>query len=456
MIKKIGFLKQICFVLAILSIAVLTSGCSLRSTTTTAPKKIVIWGFDDPDVWKPVIKEASKKVKGYDIQYVQRTYDANYENDSLNSILAGQGPDIWAIPSDSVYRHKDQLAPMPDTIAKTYNLDDNYVPAIKQTGYLDGKIYAISPSIDTLAIFYNSNMLSQIQTEYNTNRSLSAEQKKAANAALTASSFPTWTKLVETVNTITQRSGNTITRSGIALGTSNNVSRADDILYALMLQNETKMTSDAIDTATFNLPTDQNSAPGKSSLDFYRSFSDPNSPNYSWNSSMPNDVEAFANGQTAMMINFGSTTGYLAQKYPNFKYKKTSLPQLTLEPAKFVDYASFVAFTVPKISPNSSQSWGIIDTLMGAAADGYLSATGSASSRTKKNFVANLADRNTSNPGNVQAQTAKTWTKGRYPNEIDSIIMEAIGSVSGGAGDSQAALDLASTKATEYLRRTSW
>lgn len=453
---KAGILKKISLALSILILATLVSGCSLRSTTTSAPKRIVIWGFDDPDVWKPVIKEAQKSASGFDIQYVQKTYDANYETDSLNSILAGQGPDVWALPSDSVYRHKDQLAPMPDNLAKNINLNDDFVPAIKQTGYFDNKLFALSPVVDTLMLFYNTKLLDTIQEEYSSNKSLSSEDRRTISASLSASAFPTWTKLVETTKLATKRNGNAIVRSGIALGASNNVSRADDILYALMLQNGTKMTSDAIDTATFNLPSDKSSAPGKASLDFFRSFSDPNSPNYSWNSSMPSDLEAFAAGQTAMMINFGSTSNTLAQKYPDFKYKKTSLPQLTADANGITDYASFVTFAVPKLSANTTPAWSVISALVGNAADGYASAVGISSAAKKKNFTPAVADRDTSNPGGLQAQTAETWNKGRYPANIDQIILAAIGSVADGAGSSQAALDLASTKATEFLRRTSW
>ena len=450
MIRKIGF------VLSILMLATLTSGCSLRSAAPTVSKTITIWGFDDPDVWKPVIKDASKALSGYDVKYVQKSLDANYENDSLNSIMSGSGPDVWAMPSDWVYRHRDKLASMPDAQVKTTNIDTVFAPIVKSTGLIDNKLYALSPTVDTLMVYYNPKLFDQALEEYNSNRSLTSDQRKVISKYLSGNALPTWTDLTEASKYLTKKNGATIDRSGIALGTSNNVSSAPDILSALMLQNETKMTSDNIDTATFNLPTQKNSAPGKASLDFYRSFSDPSSPNYSWNSSMPNDVEAFATGKAAMMIGYESLVNTFSQKYPQFSYKKLALPQLTNNSADIKDYASYTTFTVPALSHFPTQAWQLIGTLCGDSASGYATSLRISPSTKKNNFEKNIADRDTSNPGLIQVQTAVSWNKGRYPVNINQIFSETIQAVANGQGNSQSALDLASTKVTELLRKKTW
>jgi len=55
----------------------------------------------------------------------------------------------------------------------------------------------------------------------------------------------------------------------------------------LMLQNQTKMISEDLGQASFNLPTKDSSGkdiyPGTKALDFYTSYSNPSSPNYTWN-----------------------------------------------------------------------------------------------------------------------------------------------------------------------------
>lgn len=453
---KFALVKKVGLVLSVLALATLVSGCSVRTTTPAPAKVITVWGFDDPDVWKPMIKDASKTVKGYEITYVQKSLDANYEIDSLNSILSGKGPDVWAIPSDWTYRHLDKITPMPDSQAKAINLDDQFVPVIKQNGYINNKIYSLAPTVDTLMVYYNAKLFDQVQSEYSSNKSLTSDQKKVINKYLSGGSLPTWTDLVEASKYITKKSGDTIERSGIALGTSNNVGRATDVLYALMLQNETKMTSDNFDTATFNLPTDKNADPGKASLDFFRSFSDPGSPNYSWNSSMPSDIEAFTSGKTAMMIGYESLINTFSQKYPDFKYKRYPLPQLTNDSSGIKDYASYTTFVVPKLSAYPTQAWQVIGALVGNSSSSYSTSVRVASSVKKKNFTPSIAERASSNPGTIQAQTATAWTKGRYPLNVNQIFAEMIQSVASGAGDSKSALDLASSKTTDLLRKATW
>lgn len=453
---KFALVKKVGLVLSVLALATLVSGCSVRTTTPVAAKVITVWGFDDPDVWKPVIKDAAKTTKGYEIKYVQKPLDSSYEINSLNSIMSGTGPDVWAISSDWVYRHKDKIAPMPDAQAKAINLDEQFVPVIKQNGYINNKIYSLAPTVDTLMVYYNAKLFDQAQSEYSANKSLTSDQKKVISKYLSTVSMPTWTDLVEASKYITKKNGDTIERSGIALGTSNNVSRATDILYALMLQNETKMTSDNFDTATFNLPTDKNADPGKASLDFFRSFSDPGSPNYSWNSSMPSDIEAFTSGKTAMMIGYESLINTFSQKYPDFKYKRYSLPQLTNDSAGIKDYSTYTTFVVPKLSAYPAQAWQLINTLITTSSSSYSTSVRVTSSAKKKNFVPSISDRASSNPGTIQAQTATAWTKGRYPLSVNQIFAELIQSVADGRGDVKSSLDLSSTKVTELLRKETW
>jgi ABC-type glycerol-3-phosphate transport system substrate-binding protein len=453
---KFGLLKKISLVLSILILATLTSGCGLTSSSNSTPKVLTIWGFDDPDVWKPLINNVSQTLTNYKINYVQKPLDGNYEVSSLNSMMSGEGPDVWAIPSDWVLRHLDQIAPMPDAQAKTVNLDEQFVPVIKQNGFFNGKIYSLSPTVDTLAIYYNPVLFDQALEEINANPSISDDAKKTATGLLSGDPPLTWTNLVDTSKFVTKKSGSTIQRSGIALGTSNNVSRATDILYALMLQNNTKMTSDNIDTATFNLPTQGNPAPGKASLDFFRSFSDPHSPNYSWNSSMPNDVEAFATGKTAMIVGYDSLANTFMQKYPDFKYNKFPFPQLTNEAAGIKDYAQYITFVVPKLSLYPAAAWQLIGMLSGDLSSDYATSLRLTTSTQKTDFVANIQDRGGDTLSSTQAQTATTWAKGRFPSSVNQVFSELIQGVANGTGDTKSALDLASTKVTDLFRKTTW
>ena len=455
-----NFFKPISLVVLLVFIAVATSGCSLfGSKTPAAPKVITIWGFDDEDVWKPFVKDLSGTVKGYEIKYVKKTLNSSYENDSLNSILSAQGPDVWAVPNDWVYRHKDKLASMPDSLTKDLNLDEQFVPAVKESGVIDGRIYSLSPSVDTLMIFYNEKLIETALEEVNANNKIFSDVSKT-NREIIAQPFDTWDHLVSKIRLVTKRSGNDIVRSGAAIGTSNNVSVSEKLLYALMLQNDVSMTSEKIDLATFNLPSSTaagtTETPGKKALDFYKSFSDPNSPDYTWSSSMPNDVDAFLSGKTAMIFANKSLANYIAQKNPDFKYKTAPFPQVGTDYNKVIDFASFNTFVVPAISRYPDVAWQVVNLLSVSMADSYSRTIGISSSKKKKDFEPTIDRDSGSSLGSTQAQTAHTWVKGRYPEAVDSIFNDVINNVATQGQDTQTALDLAAAKVTELLRKESW
>ena len=161
--------------------AVTLTGCG-TSTSTSVDKSLVIWGFQDEDVFASIIEDfkSNSSYSNLKITYVKKSLDDYYENDSLNSILSGQGPDVWAIPNDWVYRHKDKLASFPDTIFT--DGDTKIVPAdyfasvVQSDGFFDNKVYAMTPAIDVLRIYYNPTLIDAAQDRIRNNESLSEDQ----------------------------------------------------------------------------------------------------------------------------------------------------------------------------------------------------------------------------------------------------------------------------------------
>ena len=465
------FIKNFAYLLVATSIATMVSGCSLRSKTSdTTPKVFTIWSFETEDTWKPVIKDLQKQLSGYEIKYFQKKLDDSYENDALNSIMSGQGPDIWAIPNDWIYRHKDKLAAAPDSVVSQLKLDDKFVPAIKQSSMFDGKLYSLSPFVDSLTIFYNQKLIDQTIEEYDASHQTKPTQSEAEKEAVRAEkrrvttllSQPasTWTNFAEIVRLITKKDGNTVVRSGAALGTSTNIKKSVDILYAMMLQNGTEMTSDDLKLGTFSLPQNANTglpdAPAKRAIDFYTSFSNPSSPNYSWSADMPNDIDALAQGKVAMIFSTNSLVAYYAQNYPNFKYKKSSLPQIGDNDTNVVDYGTFYSFVVPKLSNNTATAWSMVSAL-GQNQYGFADILRLPSSKKMTDTTPSLTARTgESNPGRIQAQTAKVWVKGRYPQAADTIFKSTIDKVNAEPANSQALLDTAAVNLTNLLKKSDW
>lgn len=442
--------------------SVALSGCSIlpqkKATVDPNASKLVVWSFEDEDVWKPVKKSFESANKGYTLVYQKQTFDANYENRVLNSMLATRKPDVWAMPNDWVYRHKEKLYPMPDTLAKTVKMDDQFVPAVKQSVYFNNKTYALTPSVEPLMVYYNPAILTSTLADLRIELKDDKEEKTRVENLL--KDVPsTWTEFTEAAKLLTKTDGNTITTSGLALGTSK-ISLAPDITYLLMLQNETDILSKEYTLSMFNLPkattvgADDN--PGKRAMEFYTSFADPGSENYTWNDELGNDVDAFASGKVAMILGYSDLQNYFAQKYPEFKYKKAFAPQVSQDESKIVDFAKFQAFGVSTLSMNPGLGWNIVYTLSTSQSSTFSSATRQYTSAKSKDYNISITQRKGNNPEKLSLATAKSLVKGRYPIDFDAAIREAINNVNTGTQDANTALDLAASKTTESLRKTDW
>lgn len=453
MFKNISKIIGYICIAALFSVAL--SGCGKTATPTT--NKIVVWSFEDSDVWKPVIQQFQAKNKSYTVVYEKQTFDSNYENRVLNSVLSGGTPDVWAMPNDWVYRHKDQLAPMPENTAKTVDLGSQFVPSIKESVYFNNKIYALSPSAEPLMVYYNPKIFSAALDDIN-NTSKDKDFKKRANTLLQEPP-KTWSDFNEAVKLLTKKDGTTITQSGVALGTSK-ISNATDILYLMMLQNETDILSSDYSLSTFNLPKDTSTGvgdiPGKRALEFYTSYSNPASQNYSWNDSLGNDVDAFGAGRAAMIFGYSSLQNTLLQKYPNLTYRKNYVPQVYIDSSKIKDFARFNAFGVNKLSKNTAAGWALVNSLVNDSGDSFTSGARLYTSKKASNYDISINGRTGNNPEKLELATADSLVKGRFPEEFDAYMRDAIDGVNSGAQNSRAALDLATTKTTDLLRLKGW
>lgn len=450
--------KSISYLIAAVFFSIALSGCGSTTTTNPNAKKVRVWSFEDPSVWKPIIQSFQNKASGYTLDYTQQTLDAGYENRVLNSILSGDGPDVWSMPNDWVYRHKDKLTPMPASMTKTFSIDQ-FVPSIKESVVFNNNIYALSPSSQPLMVYYNPKLFSGAQNNLFQNTSGKDKTTLQKESQLLSSPPQIWSDFVTAANLLTIKSGNNIQQSGAALGTAGTTGSAD-LLYLLMLQNGTQILSSDYAMSTFNLPdqtaTGASNTPGQKALDFYTSFANPASGNYTWNDSLGNDVDAFGNGKAAMIFGYSDLQNTLLQKYPTLQYKKAFLPQLSSDSTKFVDFARFDAFGVSNLATNGAVSWQLVSMLSTTLADNYNSNSQLYTSQKATSYDISMTNRNSSNPEKLELATAKSLVKGRYPVDFDALIKNAILSVNNGTLSSKGALDLAASKTTDLLRQTSW
>jgi len=347
MTKKISVIFS--FVL-ILSMIVL-SGCGCATNPTSNYEvRLEVWGlFDDSDVMAKTIAEYQKRnPRVKEIVYKKLTVDT-YENDLMDALATGNGPDIFLIHDTWLSKHADKLASAPvdnlssnqTPVVSPVQVADQFADVVFSDFVSDGKIFALPLSADSLALYYNKDLLNQ------------------AGIAIPPA---TWLDFDDAVKKITRvDSLGNINPSGAAMGMSSDASpgngkinRATDILTLLMMQSganmintQTKQASFAdFTTATYG----SEMSPGESALTYYTKFSNPSKSEYSWNSQQHNSVDAFIEGKTAMMLNYSWLIPKIQSKAPKLNFGIAPVPQNKDKDGNGIniDFANYWGYAVSK------------------------------------------------------------------------------------------------------------
>lgn len=424
---------------------------------TDAPSTVTIWRtFEGPEVFQPIIDEFEQDNPDIKIVY-KMLPSADYELAVSEALAAGQGPDIWAIRNDWIPRHKEKLIPMPDGLLTkdTQNDEDRlrelFAPIVSSDVMLDGHIYGLPYYVDTLAVWKNSELF---------DKRIEALQQadRDDDADFLREPFNTWDKLQRAAQLLTEKDsrGNIIV-SGLAAGTNGNISRAEDIVYAMMLQNGTQMLSPERSSATFHLGT-KNSAGqtvflGTEALKRYTSFADKSQPYYSWNSSMPNDVDAFMTGKAAMIFGFDYYKLIYNQVAPTLQYDTSPFPQVR-DTDKPVDYPSYYVETVTKNAKNPDAVWKVLKNLVIDRGGEYRSATKRPDPEPKLEppTVIERGDGG-QDPFTYQQQSATGWYKTKRPDKVDAIFRNMISDVTEDGQSLQNATESAAKQVSEILQK---
>lgn len=299
--------------------------------------------FDDQETVSELISEYQKINKGITINFVKKDV-VDYEQELLDALAAGRGPDILTIHNDWLPKHMDKLTPAPTDLISLRVFQETFADVVASDFISDGKIYAVPLSLDVLALYYNKDILGS--------NGISSPPK-------------TWPELVAAVEKITtQSSPGEFLRSGVAMGTSDNVNRAVDILLLLMLQNGTEFYSPDLGFAKFDqtkISSDnQNYNPGALALEFYTQFSNPAKKTYTWNQRSDFSVDAFTQGRAAMMISFAYMRPVIKAKSPNLNWGVAPVPQIDATDSK-VNFANYWGEAVSKASPNFDVAWDFLN-----------------------------------------------------------------------------------------------
>ncbi|MEW5908049.1 MAG: extracellular solute-binding protein [Patescibacteria group bacterium] len=291
------------------------------------------------------------------ITYVEK-FPASYKDELLNSMAAGNPPDIWFMTQDMVIAYKDKVEKIPFEIFPEREFRDTFIDA--GDVFLDkkeNKVIAFPFFVDPLVLYWNKDLFSSFGI---------------------AKSPQSWDEfLVSVANLTKQDSAGNIIQSGTALGEFNNVKNAKEIILMMILQTGNPIvtsTDSGVYHLIWNSRVSTTLSPAESSLRFFDEFSNPKKTSYSWNRAMSNSLNMFVKGTLAMYFGYGTEFQDIREKNPHLNFDVSIVPQI--KDAKLrATFSRIYALAISKTSAKKQGAFSLIEHL------------------TQKNYNKKLADK---------------------------------------------------------------
>jgi ABC-type glycerol-3-phosphate transport system substrate-binding protein len=313
--KRFRLALRILYVLPFLTAALFLSGCG-KALPPSYRVDLEIWGtIDDSDAYQAAMGEYQNTAKAHigSVSYRKKAPET-YREDLLNAFAEGNGPDMFFIRSSWLPLFKNLIVPAPEYQTSEKEFRDAFVDVAADDLVVNGKMYGVPMSVDSLSLYYNKDLF---------------------NAAGITTPPTTWGELVNDARLLNSIDyyGN-IRQSAISLGTAKNINRSTDVLLAMANQYGLRARANG-----FSDEMNVSSDPMRNALSFYSGFSSIGSDRYSWNADQHYSVDAFYEGNLAMMINYSWQMDAIRKKNAKLNFGVASLPQLNAAaPSNYANY----------------------------------------------------------------------------------------------------------------------
>lgn len=303
-------------------------GGNKKDTSSGAPVTLEYWGLFEPiEIMQPLIEEFESSHPNINIDYQQKTYSdlESYKTTLQIRTQQGTGPDIFRFHASWVPDLADYISPASQEIIAVQEFEDTYYPAAKENLIYNGRVYGIPLMYDGLALFYDPVRFEAVGIE---------------------KPPETWEQFREAATKLSEYEGDTkrIKRSGAAVGVASNIEHASDI-FGLMLGQNGVSFPDGLDTQA-----------AQDVLTYYSLYK---TQDYVWDDTFPNSLQAFANGQVAMIFAPSWRIFDILSFNPRLNYKVAPVPQIPRYEERYgrVGWASFWAESVAKNADNPEAAW---------------------------------------------------------------------------------------------------
>ncbi|MEX1014427.1 MAG: extracellular solute-binding protein [Candidatus Paceibacterota bacterium] len=310
------------------------------------------WGVNDNEAaYQSAISGFKSLYPNIEIQYRRFNDIETYERSLLNAFAENRAPDVFMVRNNDLFRKMNIIRTAPTSAYSIIQMRNDFPSVVEENFAFDGNIYGLPLSIDTLVTIYNEDIFNENSIVF-----------PPAN----------WNDLQNYAPTLTKKNQDgEITQSAAAMGGSENVQTSKDILSILMLQTGVEIINNSYTSTNFD------TSNGSSALNFYTSFANPDSNNYTWNKDMKNSRQAFADEKVAMIFDYQSAIKEIKSRNPFVNLEVAPLPQ-SIGSDRKMSFTNYWGYTVSTQSNYFNVAWDFVKfmTVDTISAQDYMITTG--------------------------------------------------------------------------------
>lgn len=312
---------------------------------------LTVWGVgDSEDVLRPIFESYQKSHSKTKIQYTEFN-EADYQKSLINALAANNGPDIFMFHRSWLPANADKVLVFDKTKISLNKLRDLFPKAVEQDFSYGENIYALPLYIDTLATFYNKDILDN------------------SAIAIPPKTWDEFKLLISKLRKLDPKTNSIIRAAGAIGGSNDSIHGASDIFTLMAMQEGVNFPKNSGERLAFGNK-------GQNALNFYLEFTNPKSLIYAWDDAFNYSLDAFANGQSAIIFDYQRTIDVLKKKNPYLNIGIAPMLQFNLDSK--VNFADYWGLAVSKKSQNPSAAQDLILALTTneAYAKAYLLSSG--------------------------------------------------------------------------------